>query len=204
MRRFMKRLGFTLCVPLALPLVILSRLELLLIGDESTYQASATALGLIPGFLGRFVRLAFYRLTLRRCSLDVSFDFGSTVSHSTAEIGSNVSIGAHSCIGTATIANDVSIGPRVSVLSGVHQHDRWDGETAINDGATRLERIRIGAHTWIGDGAIIGADVGARCVVAAGAVLLRASSDDKTLMGNPARAVSPRFSKGFVETSRSQ
>ena len=195
LRRYLKRLAVALCMPPVAPLALVSRIEQATSGGESAFLASGHFLGLFPGQVGSFLRLAFYRLTLRRCSLDIAFNFGSTVSHPGAEIGSNVSIGAHSCIGTATIGDDVLIGSRVSILSGLHQHDAWNGLAELSQGIPHFERVRVGSHSWIGEGAIVAADVGSRCIVAAGSVVLRAATDDRLVIGNPARAVSREFSE---------
>jgi acetyltransferase-like isoleucine patch superfamily enzyme len=194
-RRHLKRFAFVLCMLPVTPLALASRIEQVLSGGETAFLASGQFLGLFPGHVGNYLRLAFYRLTLRSCSLDVSFNFGSTVSHPGAEIGANVSIGAYTCIGTATIGDDVLIGSRVSILSGLHQHDAWNGSEELNRGIPNFERIQIGSHSWIGEEAIIAADIGMRCIVAAGSVVLRAAPDDRLIIGNPARVVSREFSQ---------
>jgi acetyltransferase-like isoleucine patch superfamily enzyme len=55
--------------------------------------------------------------------------------------------------------------------------------------AARFERVAIGERTWVGEGAIVMANVGERCVVSAGAVVLDAMPDGVLVAGNPARAV---------------
>lgn len=51
--------------------------------------------------------------------------------------------------------------------------------------------IRIGQGTWIGSRAIVlgGVEIGARAVVAAGAVVTRDVEDGQTVAGNPARPI---------------
>lgn len=192
----LKRAAFVLAAVLVSPWVVLARLQGAITGGEGFFFATACTLGLVPGALGQYLRLAFYRFTLRGCSLDVCFGFGSRVNHPTAEIGRDVTIGGETSIGTATIGDHVLIGPRVSILSGRHQHDVWKSQQNVTDGGVRFDRVHIGANCWIGEGAIIMADIGERCVVAAGAVVFRPVPADRLAMGNPARAMSREFSVG--------
>jgi acetyltransferase-like isoleucine patch superfamily enzyme len=49
--------------------------------------------------------------------------------------------------------------------------------------------VRIGQGSWVGSGAIVMADVGRHCVVAAGAVVTRRIPDFAIAAGVPARIV---------------
>lgn len=192
----LKRVAFVVAAVLVSPWVVLARLQGATTGGEGIFFATACTLGLLPGVLGQYLRLAFYRLTLRACSFDTCFGFGARVNHPTAEIGRDVTIGGETSIGTATIGDHVLISPRVSILSGRHQHDVWKSQQNVTEGSVRFDRVHIGANCWIGEGAIIMADVGEHCVVAAGAVVFRAMPADRLVMGNPARAMSREFSSG--------
>ena len=151
-RRILKRAAFGVCAVLAGPLAGLARAERAITGGEVLFVACADMLSLVAGPLGLVLRLAFYRLTIQRCSLDVSFNFGATINHPTAEIGRNVSIGGFASIGTATICDDVLIGSRVSIISGRHQHPTSASVGELHAVSPALERVRIGAHSWIGEG----------------------------------------------------
>ena len=50
-------------------------------------------------------------------------------------------------------------------------------------------RVTIGRDTWIGDRAVVMADVGEHCVVGAGAVVTRPVPDYAIVVGSPARVV---------------
>ena len=193
---FIKRTAFVVAAVLVSPLVLVARAQNAWVGQEGFFFATACTLGLVPGLIGQYLRLAFYRLTLRHCSLEVCFEFGSRVNHPTAEIGRDVTIGGEASIGTATIGDHVLIGPRTSILSGRHQHDVWQPEQDVTDSDVRYDRVIIGSNSWIGERAVILADVGERCIVAAGAVLFRPAPAGKMVMGNPARVISREFTAG--------
>lgn len=192
----LKRTAFAVAAVLVSPWVLLAKVQLALGGREGLFFATACGLGLVPGLLGQYLRLAFYRMTLQSCSLDVCFEFGSRVNHPTAVIGRGVTIGGETSIGTATIGDHVLIGPRVSILSGRHQHDAWASGERVTEGEVRYDRVFIGSNSWIGERAVIMADVGENCIVAAGSVLFRPAPEGKMVMGNPARVISREFSAG--------
>lgn len=192
----LKRAAFGIAALLMSPWVVASKIERAWTGGERVFFSTACGLGLWPGLVGEYLRLAFYRLTLQACSLEVYFGFGSRVNHPTAEIGRDVTIGGEASIGTASIGDHVLISPRVSILSGGHQHQVWQEGTNVTDAAPRYERVHIGSNSWIGERAVVLADVGEHCVVAAGSVLFRPAPAGRFVMGNPARVISREFTRG--------
>jgi acetyltransferase-like isoleucine patch superfamily enzyme len=183
----LKRGAVLVAAAVVLPLIVVVRVERWLSSSESWFAACGTALSLFPGKLGDYLRLAFYRFTLQKCSFDACIGFGALVPHRTAEFGRFVSIGAYSIVGTVTLGDHVLIGSRVSITSGRNQHNVADLTKNITDDDTTFERVHIGSNTWIGEGAIVMADVGKRCVIGAGSVVSRAIPDGTTAVGNPAR-----------------
>lgn len=87
-----------------------------------------------------------------------------------------------------TIGDDVSIGPRVQLLTALHpmqdhelRRQRW--ETAAP--------ITIGDNVWLGGGVIVcpGVTIGANTVVGAGSVVTRDLPEKVFAAGNPARVI---------------
>jgi acetyltransferase-like isoleucine patch superfamily enzyme len=185
LRTICKRLVLLLAVLAILPLLIIAKLEAWLSDAEAWFNGIGKLLSLVPGRTGNYLRLAFYRNTLQECSPDVVIDFGALIVHRGTEIGQHTAIGAYSIIGTATLGHHVLVASRVSILSGRHQHIMSNTDATIAKGT--FERVRVGANSWIGEGAIVAADIGERCVLAAGSVLFRRLPDGKMAMGNPAR-----------------
>jgi len=95
-------------------------------------------------------------------------------------------MGSYCVIGHVDIGEEVMMGSRVSVPSGRRQH--LDDEGRLTSGTT-YEMVGIGSRTWIGEGAIIMADVGPSAIVSAGAVVTKPMPARCIIGGNPARIV---------------
>lgn len=188
MRRLIKRLLFGVATLLALPLILAAVLERTTSRGEGIFIGCSQLLSLLPGLIGTHVRAAFYRATLERCHWEVHVGFGSVFTHRGATLGRHASMGAYCVVGHADIGKEVMMASRVSIPSGKHQHfDQRGGITA----APRFERVAIGERTWIGEGAIVMADVGRDSIVCAGAVVTKAMPDHALIGGNPARILKP-------------
>ena len=97
----------------------------------------------------------------------------------------------HCIFGCVRIGENVMVANRVSIPSGKRQHLDEAGALAHE---TRRTAIRVGSKSWVGEGAIIMADVGESCIVGAGSVVTRAIPSGTTAAGNPAREI-----RGAVE-----
>lgn len=155
-------------------------------GREELFRLWGQFFSLFPGLLGSYLRAGFYRWTLRSCSRDCKIEFLAFFSNSSASVSPGVYIGAGTIIGMASLGEGCLIGSRVSILSGNAQH-AFGPDGRLGDGV--LSHIHVGEHTWIGEGAILMADVGARCIVAAGAVVARPIPDGSVFGGNPSRFI---------------
>jgi acetyltransferase-like isoleucine patch superfamily enzyme len=156
---------------------------------------------LIPGLTGEYVRRAFYRFVFPQCSNGATINFGTVFSHPTCSIGRNAYVGVFCCLGEVTLEDDVLIGSHVSIMNGSAQHgiDRLD--IPIREQPGRWPHITIGRDTWIGDRAVIMANVGCHCVIGAGSVVTKPIPDYAIAVGNPARIV--RMRTGAVTDDRS-
>jgi acetyltransferase-like isoleucine patch superfamily enzyme len=107
-------------------------------------------------------------------------------------IGNGVYLGSRCDIGYAHIEPDCVIGSGVHILSGQQQHRFDDPDVPIRDQGGTLQRVSIGRDTWIGNNAVIAADVGAGCVIGAGSVVVKPVPDRSVAAGNPARILRTR------------
>jgi len=174
------------------PLILPSLLAYRWFGNEEIFDFSAKLLSLVPGRLGAYVRLSFYKPTLERCEYDLAMDFGSFFSHPQVRVGPRVVVGAYSIIGTTDLEGDILIASRVSILSGKYQHGgglKHDAGTSRDQGDLQFDRVHIGRGCWIGEGAIVMASVGQGSVVAAGAVVAKPAPPQVIAAGNPARFI---------------
>lgn len=159
---------------------------------EQAFRASSQMMSLLPGLVGDYLRAEFYRLTLPRVGTDVQICFGTLLSSREATIGDHVYVGSHCVIGDVDIGADVLLGSNVHLLSGQAQHGTKDLKRPIRLQPGHFERIRVGEDTWIGNGAIVMANVGRQCVIGAGSVVAADIPDLSVAAGNPARIIRSR------------
>ena len=91
MKKFLKRTAQALFLILALPLAVIAGFG----NWAGGFRFSAHVCALAPGILGDYLRIAFYKMTLKNCSLDSRIEFGSFFAHCSASIGKGVYIGAY-------------------------------------------------------------------------------------------------------------
>jgi acetyltransferase-like isoleucine patch superfamily enzyme len=127
--------------------------------------------------------------TLENVSPETYIGFGTFFSKRSAKIGKRVSIGAYCILGDVELEGHILIGSRVSITSGKSQHlDKFQHKNL--DLPANFERLRVGSHTWIGEGAIIMANVGCGCIIGGGAVVVGEIPSHHVAAGNPAKVVS--------------
>lgn len=185
-RHLIKRIVFGVCLLLATPAIAAVWIERRLGGGENVFVGLGQFLSLVPGRFGAGIRAAYYHATLDYCSWETHIGFGSFFTHRGAALGRNVSMGSYCVVGHARIGAGVMMASRISVPSGKRQHLDADGRLTAEP---RFDRVAIGAGSWIGEGAIVMADVGERCIVSAGAVVVKPMPDACLIAGNPAAVV---------------
>lgn len=185
--RWAKRGVFGLAALCVSPGWLACYLERRLGRGEQVFLTGGQALALIPGPPGVWLRAAYYWGVLERCDWEVHVGFGSLFVKRAASMGRHASMGHYCVIGNADIGPGAMIGSRVSVPSGKRQH--LDDQGRLSGSAGTFDRVRIGARCWIGEAAIVLADVGDACIVAAGSVVGRPVPDRSIVSGNPARVV---------------
>lgn len=154
---------------------------------ERAYAFFAHLHALLPGFIGEFCRAAFYKWTLRSCSIDTTIAFGTFFSRPTASVGPHVSIGAYCVIGCARIGARTQIASLVQIPSGRREHKRGaDGKLTVH---VEEDEVVIGADCWIGSSAIVMANVGFGTTVGAGSVVVKEIPAGVVAAGNPAKVI---------------
>lgn len=187
--------AFGASVILTSPLIVATWLEKKTLKGEVVFVGASQLLAMLPGFVGTYLRSAFYYAALERCSWEVHVGFGTIFTHRWASLGRNTSIGAYCVIGHADIGDQVMMASRVSIPSGRRQHFDDVGRLSAE---TRYDRVAIGSRSWIGEGAIVMADLGDHCVVSAGAVVLKSMPPATLVGGNPARVLK-ELGRDFID-----
>lgn len=191
-KKLFKRFISGLALLLISPLTLLYWGLCLVFSRSRVFPAFSQALSLIPGISGQYIRWAFYSLTLQECGADICICFGVLISHPATRIGRLTYVGPFSMLGEVTLGDDCLIGSHVSIINGNHQHgiDRLDIPVREQVGENPL--ISIGEDSWVGDRAIVMANVGQHCVVGAGSVVTRDLPDYAIAVGCPAKVISYR------------
>lgn len=186
---------FALSLALAAPAWAAYRVGALLLGEQQAFPGWSQAFSLLPGLCGVYLRRAFYRLVLPECGDGACLTFGTVISHPSAHIGRNVYVGAFCVLGDVTLADDVLLGSHVSIINGGAQHgiDRLDLPVREQPGS--FPRVTVGRDSWIGDRAVVMADIGEHCVVAAGTVVTKPIPDYAIVAGVPAKIIGRRGAK---------
>jgi acetyltransferase-like isoleucine patch superfamily enzyme len=189
-------------VLLVLPAFLLYRLGALVLGAEKVFPGWSQAVACMPGLTGVYVRRAFYRLALRRCSADCYLGFGTVFSHPTAEVGRKVYVGLYCCLGDVTLEDDVLLGSQVSVINGGAQHGIERLDVPIREQPGTWVRVTVGRDSWVGDRAVVMANVGRHCVIGAGSVVTKPVPDYAIAAGVPARVI--RYREGAPAPSNGE
>jgi len=171
------------------PLALAERTARGILHQDVWFRSHGEFLSLIPGKFGRYLRNAYYWMTLESCPLDCCFIFGSTFTQSGSIVGHRVYLGAHCRIGLATIGDDSILGDHVHLLSGKHQHSFEDPRRRIQDQPQSFTRIYVGRNSWLGTNIVAMENVGSNCVIGASSVVTRAIPDNMIAAGNPARVL---------------
>lgn len=174
---------------LVLPLVGLVKLLEIFLKTDQPFQLGAHSVSLVPGVVGNYIRKEYYRLTLARCGPDVCIEFGTILHQAAVELGRRVYIGCRCSVGACVIEDDAIIGSNVDILSGRSQHNIEDLDVVMREQGGRLQKIVIGADSWIGNSAVVMASVGAKSIVGAGSVVVEDVAPSTIVGGNPARVL---------------
>ena len=156
------------------------------------FTATAQFISLIPGKTGSYARRCLYARVVNHCSLNCFIGFGTLFSQRNTEIEEGVYIGPQCNIGSCRIDKETLLGSGVHILSGKNQHAFESLDIPIQQQGGHFSKVHIGEDSWIGNGAIVMANVGKKCIVAAGSVVTQDVPDFAIVAGNPARIIKDR------------
>jgi acetyltransferase-like isoleucine patch superfamily enzyme len=157
---------------------------------NKSFISVAIILSKVPLYFGEKLRYFFYKLSLAQLGDEVIFKYGSFCNYRKTLIGDRVLIGYYNSLGEVNIGDDVVLGGFVNILSGTEQHSFKDLSKPIATQPAKGRRmITIGSDVWIGSNSVICNDVGNRCVIGAGSVVVKKVEDQTLVAGNPARMI---------------
>lgn len=184
------------CRLIVLPSWMFYRIRCLVLDPDQAFHGASQAYSLLPGVTGEYLRREFLRLALEECSDDCCISFGTVLSKRGARIGRRVYVGTHCTLGLVTLEDDVLLASNVDVISGAGQHRFEDPDTPVREQGGTLQRVTVGADSWIGNRTVVMADVGPRCVIGAGSVVTKPVEAGSVAVGSPARVVGARGGGG--------
>lgn len=167
---------------------ILSRL----VSADASLEPHSQLLSLIPGRVGSYLRVAFYRQTLDECHPTATIAFGVLFSKTAARVGSHVYIGPYCLLGWVDLQQDTLLGPAVQIPSGPNTHGADELSVPIRTQPGRPHCVTVARDCWIGGGSIVLADVAHQTIVGAGSVVTKPLPDQVVAVGNPARILRRR------------
>ncbi len=183
-KRMLKRMVWGVAALTTLPAAALAGFGKFSVG----FEFFAHVLALAPGLPGSYLRVAYYAMTLERCSFDSYIGWGTFFARSQASVGRRVYIGPMCILGRAHIGDGTMIASGVQVPSGSQQHAR-DLRGEMTDEGGVYQDVHIGAHCWIGASAVVMANVGEKATVAAGAVVVKPVDAGDIVGGAPAKPI---------------
>lgn len=192
MKRGLKTVARVWATMILIPEFVSFWIRARLMGRDRALEGSTQTLSLIPGLVGQVFRRAFLTQVLDHCHADATVEFGTLFSQAGTCIEENVYIGPRCHIGLAHLERDVLIAAGVHIPSGAQTHGTADLTKPIQDQPHIRQKVRIGAGTWIGSGAVVMADVGCHSVIGAGAVVTKPIPDRVLAAGVPARVIRNR------------
>ena len=187
----LKRTAEALGSLLALPFRVYFAALTAAMGRAEAFRATSETLAPIPSPLGLVVRAAFYRSVLPRVGDNVTFGYGTILTHPTIELDDDVYLGRYCLLGNVRIGKGVMVADFARVVTGIH--GTAEG-LSMREQETTYLTITLADESWIANGAIILADVGRGAVVGAGSVVTKPVADGDVVVGNPARVLRSRGS----------
>lgn len=180
------------------PLGVIAKLCYWLFKSQIMFAIFAEILSLIPNLPGSFCRMVYYKMTLDKSHLNIYFAFGAIVTKMQTRLGYFSGVGGRTTIGLADVGDYTIVSNNVSVLSGGRQHNFDNPDEGVIGDDDNYQRIKIGSHSFIGERAIVMADVGDRTIIGAGAVVVKNIPSYSIAVGNPAKVVKERKSEGEI------
>lgn len=159
--------------------------------SDRAFEGCSQLLATIPGLPGQYLRRAFFAQTMAAIGPETVISFGAILSAPGTRIGDGAYIGPYCTVGLADIGANTLVAAGAHIPSGARTHG-IDAAGTIKDQFGERRVVRVGANVWIGNNAVVMADVGDGAVIGAGAVVTRPIPARTIAAGVPARVIKSR------------
>ena len=192
MKAILKNIIFILSVILISPFIIIYKVLSLIDRSDQPFASFSQLLSLLPGKTGNYLRASFYFFCMQHCEKHCVISFLTIFSQQATELESGVYIGPGCNIGLCSIKQNTLLGSGVHIMSGKKQHHITDLNIPIKEQEGHFKKIIIGEDCWIGNGALIMADIGEHSIIGAGSVVVDVIPPFSIAVGNPAKVIKTR------------
>jgi acetyltransferase-like isoleucine patch superfamily enzyme len=187
-----KKLFHAVFLAIAIIPYVIYRFGSLSVAKSRAFTSMSQLLSLFPGFFGSYCRAAFYHLAMNKCPQSCEIGFLTTFSSPDISVGNNTIFSTGANIGRCHIGADCMIGTYAMITGGKNQHRFDSRDIPIRLQGGEFNPVTIGRDCWIGNGAIIMADLGEGCVIAAGSVVTKPIPSYSIAAGVPAKVIGER------------
>jgi acetyltransferase-like isoleucine patch superfamily enzyme len=187
-----KKLFHAIFLVIAIIPYVIYRIGSFVVGKSGAFISMSQFLSLFPGFFGSYIRGGFYRIAMNECPQSCAVGFLTTFSSPDIRIGHNTAFSTGANVGRCHIGADCMIGTYVMITGGKNQHRFDSRDIPIRLQGGEFQPITIGRDCWVGNGAIIMADLGEGCVIAAGSVVTKPIPPYSIAAGVPAKVIGER------------
>lgn len=187
-----KQIIFISAAIAVLPITLCYFLLKLVLRSDAIFSTFSQLLSILPGKLGSYLRAGFYRFAMVHCHPNAVIGFGTLFSQVNTTINESVYIGPQCNIGSCSVGENTLIGSGVHIMSGKGQHAIDDLSVPIKDQGGAFKKVSIGKDCWLGNAALVMANVGDHAIVAAGSVVINDVPDYAIVAGNPAKIIKYR------------
>jgi virginiamycin A acetyltransferase len=192
MKAALKKIIHILSMLLVSPLII-THILVQLLRNEGIFIFATQLLSIVPGKLGSYLRISFNRVTMTYCDTESVIGFATLFSQIDTEIHKGVYIGPQCNIGMCSIGENTLIASGVHIISGSNQHSFSDLSTPIQQQGGTYTKVSIGKDCWIGNGALVFANIGDHSIIGAGSVVTKDIPAYSIAVGNPVRILRSRL-----------
>ena len=192
MKRKIKKCVHLFFKTISFPLYIYFLFVAIFLEKKRVFSNLMQFCSLFPGLFGEWLRKCVLEWITKTNLIDSFVGFGTTFSDSRVKIGRGVYIGPRCDIGYAEIGDNTLLGTGVHIISGTRQHFFHRLDIPIKEQGGEFKKVVIGEDVWIGNGAIVGADIGKGAVIGAGSVVMSPVPDYAVVQGNPAKILKYR------------